>query len=283
MALSVGARPGMNNPGDLTVSRSNPNLYADDGQTSVYNSPNGLSYPVFATVADGWNALVEWIQSNIGSNDATSITTPSELASYYLNGSFGPLTSNALNPHAQNWLSSFLKALGISNPNAQLSQFKPSQIATAISVAEGTSGTFGSFSGNAGVATQQVVGSNANLTPFQVGVQTLANDPGTFFGTLFGGSITPTDIAVNGATTTVQLAGNGANQVTGDIAGAVAAGVGQATAPLTSWFQGLTSSDTVSRVSIGIVAVILLAAGIFFLAGNKTTTINVASLKGAVA
>lgn len=136
-------------------------------------------------------------------------------------------------------------------------------------------------SGSNGLVTPQVVGSNGQLNPFQVGVQTLATNPGLFFGTLFGGAVTPQDIVTNGITTSAQLAGQGANQVTGNIAGAVAAGVGAAVNPLTSWFSGLTSSDTVSRVSIGIVAVILLAAGIFFLAGNKTTTINLASLKGA--
>ena len=52
-----------------------------------------------------------------------------------------------------------------------------------------------------------------------------------------------------------------------------------------SWLQGLTSKDTVTRVAVGVVAIILLLAGIFFLAGNRSNTINVsglAKLKGAV-
>lgn len=59
------------------------------------------------------------------------------------------------------------------------------------------------------------------------------------------------------------------------IGSAVSAGVSAAIAPLNSWLSGLTSSSTVTRVTVGIVAVILLLAGIFFLANNKAITVNV--------
>jgi len=275
MSLSIGARPGMNNPGDLTVSRNNQNLYSTEGQTGVYSSPNGLFYPVFATAQDGWNALVDWIQSNIGSNDANSITTPSELASYYLNGSFGPLQSTSLNPAANSWLQSLLSGLGISNPNAQLSQFSPTQIANAISKAEGTASTFGQD--------MQTVGSNGTLTPFQMGLGDLMTNPGQFFGILTSGAITPGDIVANGVGGTGQMLVTGAQTVESQTASAVGAGVSAAVKPLTDWLTGLTAASTTTRVAFGVVAVILLAAGIFFLAGNKSTTINVASLRGAVA
>lgn len=306
MSLSIGARPGMNNPGDLTVSRSNPNLYATSGQTGVYASPNGLSYPIFVNVQDGWNALIEWIQSNVGSNPNNSLTTPSELASYYLNGTFGPLVSNPLNPYPQTWLRSLESALGISGQdNASLSQFTPQQIGTAIEHAEGTFGTFGPVNSGTGMGVNQTVVTNgpfnssvnatiqnevnAGVSPFGIGATALADDPWGALGQIAGifagpdGSVTPQSIA-GGAT---QIIGNGVQNTAGtganQIGAAVGAGVSSAITPLTSWLGGLTSSNTISRVTVGIVAVILLGAGIFFLAsGNKTTVINVASLRGAV-
>lgn len=119
---------------------------------------------------------------------------------------------------------------------------------------------------------------------FGLGVQAFASDPWGSLGTAITNIATnPLGVGLAGAQASAGLAGQGANQVTGNIAAQVAAGVAAGTKPVTDWLSGLTSGDTVTRVSVGIIAVVLLAAGIFFLAGNKSMTLNVASLKGAVA
>lgn len=132
---------------------------------------------------------------------------------------------------------------------------------------------------NVGSSTPAATGALGN---FELGTNTLFNNPGSFFGTLFSGAVTPQSIVTEGVAASTQMAGSGANAVTGDIAGAVASGVGAATKPLTDWLSGLTSSDTVTRVAVGLVAIVLVAAGIFFLAGNKNMVLNVSTLKGAV-
>jgi hypothetical protein len=122
---------------------------------------------------------------------------------------------------------------------------------------------------------------NSGLGAFGIGATALVINPAQSIGILAGqASSNPIGFAQSVVANGVQqTAGTGAAA----IGQAVGAGVSAAVAPLNSWLQGLTSGSTTTRVAVGIVAVILLLAGIFFLANNKTTTINVSSLKGAVA
>src|ERR1700761_1824329 len=129
MALGVT----LNNPGNLTVNSSGQILYP--GQTGTYNA-NGLIYAVFGSPQAGGAALVNYIQNNIGTDDATSLTTPQELASYYLNGSYGPLQSSSANPYANNWLSAVDNFIGAS-PNSPITNYSPQSIAQGIEIAEG--------------------------------------------------------------------------------------------------------------------------------------------------
>lgn len=139
------------------------------------------------------------------------------------------------------------------------------------------SGTPTAGSASLGIGTtspQSVTGDTGALGNFELGLNTLFTNPGLFTSTLFSGAVTPQSIVTQGVQATGQMGVKGAGEASNAIAGQVAAGVGAAVAPLTSWLTGLTSGATVTRVSIGVVAVILLAAGIFFLAGNKQITLN---------
>lgn len=122
-----------NNPGNLTVSSPNSLIYP--GQTGVY-SANGLNYAKFATPQDGANALATYLNNNVGTDSANSLSTPNELASYYLNGSFDGLKSTSANPNASNWAATISKALGI-GPNDKIPAGSTSTIAGAIQMAEG--------------------------------------------------------------------------------------------------------------------------------------------------
>jgi hypothetical protein len=118
---------------------------------------------------------------------------------------------------------------------------------------------------------------------FGIGAMAIAENPiGSLstIGGMFAANPLQTAGQVLGAGV-ANTAGVGANVVTGNISAAVASGVGSAVAPLTSWLTGLTSMTTVTRVSVGLVAIILLLAGIFFLANNKQITLNVPNIRGA--
>ena len=137
-------------------------------------------------------------------------------------------------------------------------------------------GTPSAGSANLGVNTTglSVTGDTGALGNFELGTNVLFNNPGLFVSTLFGGSVTPQSIASQGIQATGQMGAKGAGEASNAIAAQVAAGVGAAVAPLTSWLTGLTAASTVTRVTVGIVAIVLLMAGIFFLAGNKSPIIN---------
>lgn len=262
----------LNNPGNLTV--TGPNSYVYAGQTGV-QSANGLFYAVFASAQDGANALITWLQNNIGSNDATSLTTPSELTSYYLNGSFGPLTNTANNPNANNYLTSLEQSTGL-GPNGSLTSVPINTIAAGIQKAEGNMGLGNLFSAQ---TTPEVgtVGSGSsggiigNL--LTAGQQELNN-----FGT--GAAY----ISQNGpfaglAALMAPQTAAGINAATANPAASLASssGLSNLFAPLIAWFnsqeQGFEAAipNAIERWAFGIVAVVLIIAGIWFLvsSGNK--------------
>lgn len=257
-----------NNPGDLTVSSSNPNLYSSEGQTGVYNSPNGLSYPTFGSVSSGYSALGDWLTSNVGTNDATSLTTPSELASYYLNGSYGGLSNTANNPAANNWLTAFDNFLGAS-PNSQLSGYSTNQLEGAIATAEGTVGGLGLPGLNG------ITAAPAGMTVAPTGNNTIVNGAESWLGNewsaLTGGTgnlLNFNPIAageVAGGSTVAAATAGGPSSATGILAPLVAA--------FNTFVSGFESGiqNAFARGGFAIVGILLLAAGIFILASNSKT------------
>ena len=161
--------------------------------------------------------------------------------------------------------------LNDTSPNQALSDFitkfeRPAPgYETTSDISRGTN-ALGQINMNTGSTGLQLPTWAGNLlAPFQ--------DPFGLFGT-------STLVSPNNAVGTgvgVAQTGQAVQQATGDIAGAVAAGVGAGVKPLSDWLSGLTSGATVTRVTVGIVAVILLLAGIFFLANNKQITLNMPS------
>lgn len=261
MALGVAD----NNPGNLTV--TGPNSFAYAGQTGV-QSANGLFYAVFGTAQAGAAALITWLQNNIGSNDSTSLTTPSELASYYLNGSFGPLQNTSANPAAGNYLSSLENSTGL-GANGQLTSVPINSIAAGIQKAEGNMalgnlfGTPGTVSGSTAANSGGVIGSleqsGANLVS---GVQ---NDIAAF-GT-GANYISQNGVAAGAAV----LAGANPTAAAANPAGSL---TGQLFAPLISWFNQQEAGfekalpNAVERWAFGIVAVLLIGIGLWYLMGG---------------
>lgn len=107
-----------NNPGNLT-DPGGAILYPN--QTGSYTSANGFTYAVFASVQDGYNALVDYVQRNLA-----AYPTPSAFVQHYL----GTSTPNSANPNPAGYQATIGPAILSGDPNA---------IATAISKAEGSS------------------------------------------------------------------------------------------------------------------------------------------------
>ena len=253
-----------NNPGDLTV--TGPNSYLYDGQTGVYSSPNGLYYPTFGTPQAGGSALDTYINNNVGTDPNSSLTTPSEFASYYLNGSYGPLTSTTNNPHAQSWLSSFLSVIGI-GANGNLASVPTATIAQGIQKAEGTTSLGTNIFGGS-VSNGQSLG-NVGDGGILGGAETWISNEVSALQT--GGSFLAQNGVVAGA---AVLAGASPGAATANPVGALG---GSLFGPLIAWFNtqeaGFEAAipNAVERWAIGLVAFVLIAAGLFFLvSGNKT-------------
>lgn len=151
---AIGARPDINNPGDLTVTGPNSLLYP--GQTGVYASPNGNYYAKFDDPQSGTNALLDYIQRH-----AVPGMSSSDFASFFLNGSTGPVTNTPDNPHATTWLSAIDNALGL-RPGDPITSRNPSDIGAAIAQAEGTASVYADP--NNPSYTGSTEGSNAKTT-----------------------------------------------------------------------------------------------------------------------
>lgn len=137
--MAVGVKT--NNPGNLTVTGPNSILYP--GQTGVYQA-NGLNYAVFPDPQTGANALLNYLGNNVGQTPDL-LTTPSQLAGYYLNGDPDSIQPTAANPNPSSWLTTITKALGI-GANDQIPAGSNNVIAGAIQKAEGNTALGNLFS-----------------------------------------------------------------------------------------------------------------------------------------
>ena len=235
-----------NNPGNLTA---NGIIYP--GQTGVYSSPNGLSYATFGTPQAGSSALVSWLQNNLGTDTSNSLSTIGETLSYYLNGSYGPLSNTANNPNAVSYGNQVAANLGmdLNQPFTQAQLSDPSflgQLGGAISQAEGTSSvyTFGSNTMSLGDA--------ANL-------------------------IDQANTAFNNSST------GQAQATTGGLQSTAKTSTGGLFGPLIDWFNGLIGGvesgieGALVRGGFITVGLILLAAGIFFVVVNNGSQVKAAA------
>lgn len=161
-----------NNPGNLTVAyaggaggpaygSASDIDYA--GQTSGYTSSNGYTYAVFDSIADGYNALVSYVQRHLG-----SASSAQQLAANYL----GTSTPNAVNANPSGYAAQLSAAFATGNP---------ATIATAIVGAEGNSAMLGGVTAASAVGYGNLNTSAANYT----GASTNIFDEG-FIGSLLG-------------------------------------------------------------------------------------------------
>lgn len=285
MSVSVGARPNVNNPGDITVTGPNAtNVY--QGQTGVLpvTGPDGTIryFPTFDTPQDGTAALDQYLAANIGSNNTTSLTTPTQLANYFLSGPNAnggnldnPITPTTANPGAINWLNQVESATGL-GPNGQLSSVSLSSIAQGVSAGEGTisvyvptasatqntSDTSGSLGGVSSILTAPAAnatasatvgtGANGSLVPSQGAIAT--DDPGLF-------ATLPANVK-SGASPVAAGTNSGvaapSTTVTDVVNGAV------------KWFEGIFSAATAERFSAAFIGIgfIIVAVIAFVLSTN---------------
>lgn len=232
-----------NNPGNL-LAGSDPYT----GQTGVYHSPNGLSYAVFGTPQAGQNALLEWLQNNVGTNDNTSLTNLSEVASYFLNGSFDPLTSTANNPHASDWLHTVEGATGLS-ATAPITPSMFPAIASGIEKAEGTYGAFGPVAGSTVAG-----GSPGILGPIADMITNAISGAGAVTAIVTG-----KPVQNQGQTITPGQAKTAISNAAG------ASGVSSTLASIGNAVGTLTAAKTWQTVAIVLVALVALAGGIYLL------------------
>lgn len=232
-----------NNPGNLLTL---PGGGWYPGQTGVYHSPNGLSYPQFGTPAAGQAALLQWLQDNIGTDPNTSLTNLGEVASYYLNGSYDPLTNTTNNPHAASWLKTLEQATGLDATTPITPSMFPA-IASGIEKAEGTYGAFGAVPGTSvstpsfgdslglgwGAITSWITGQNQTVN----GQTITPGDASNAIGNASGGVVTPDEAA--SASNTFKSIGTA--------------------------LTALTAASTWERIAVVALAVILLAGGVYLL------------------
>lgn len=274
--LSIGARPGMNNPGDLTVLGLGD--YEYEGQTGVYASPNGLFYPQFQSPQSGYNAILDWLNNNVGSNPATSITNLNELTSYYLNGNYAGVVATANNPYPQSWLNSVANASGLS-PTQQITTADYPAIATGIMQAEGTYGTFGGL-----------VNTGGNPTAYQPGTigGAIASIPfiGPSLATGLGGLSSvvtgqPAQIGGGQSVTsaqTLQAAGIDLSGVTNALGS-----IGAAITGFNKDVAAATSKQTWTHIAVGALGVLLIIGALIWLAMQSRTVQQVVTTAAAAA
>lgn len=244
-----------NNPGNLTVNAPGQFLYP--GQIGTYSSPNGLTYATFPTPQAGSGALVSWLQNNLGTDPATSLSNLGDTLGYYLNGSFNGVSNSANNPNAVSYAAGAAASLGLGlGQNFTAAQLADpsflSQIGGAIAKQEGTSSVY-----SPGLSTSQSLWDQA------VGI---IDQPAALLNDIFGGN-TPVGA---GATQTAAQTTAQAN-ATGGLFG-----------PLIDWFNGLIKGfetgvgGFLERGGFIIVGLILIAAGIIYIAASNKTVQQVA-------
>lgn len=276
MTISIGARPGMNNPGDLTV--LGPNDFEFTGQTGVYSSPNGLFYPQFSTPQYGYNALMEWLQNNVGTDPASSVTNLNELTGYYLNGNYSGVVATANNPYPQSWLNTVANASGLS-PFQDISSSDLPSIATGIMKAEGTYGTFGGVVNTGGSPTAYQPGTIGGAI---ASIPYIGPDLATGLGGLSsiftgqpaqiggGQSVTPSQ--------TLQAAGIDLSGVTNALAS-----IGSAITGFNKDVAAATSKETWTHIAIGALGVLLIIGALVWLAMQSRTVQQVVSTAAVAA
>ncbi len=277
MALGVTT----NNPGNLTVNGPNSFLYT--GQTGV-TFANNLYYAKFPDAQTGANALTEYLTSNIGTNNDTSLTTPTQLANYYLNGpnSNGgnldaPVQGTAANPYGANWLNTVLQYAGL-QPNSQIKSSDIPNIAKGIQAAEGNNALGGLAYNLPGQSTSDNVGGVASILPVSVtnllgsGIQAEQD---------LSKSIKDT-IQAAGQAIGIDIAGTGSNAgTTNSNANVKASQVNSSgvTSPsvvtdIISWLGNLFSINTGERlVAVIVGGGLILIAITILISGNKTAAI----------
>lgn len=244
-----------NNAGNLTVNGPGQILYP--GQTGVYSSPNGLHYAIFDTPQSGTNALQGWLRDNLGTDPSTSLSNLGDTLGYYLNGSFNGVQNTANNPNATAYASGAASTLGISlGQNFTAAQLAdPNFIAGiggAIAKQEGTAGVYSS-----GLSTSQSLWDQA------VGI---IDQPAAMIADIFGAHVP---------------VGAGATQTAAQTA-AQAKDTGGLFGPLIDWFNGLVKGfengvgGFLERGGFIIVGLILIAAGLVYIAASNKTVQQVA-------
>lgn len=138
MPQSIGERPGMNNPGNLTVGSAPSHRILYAGQTGVYNSPNGLAFAQFGTPQQGVQALLDYIRRN-----GVGKTIRQFVERYLGNANLAP---SALNRDPHGYAANIANAIG-GNLDTPITSANISNVARGIMQGEGTLDTFGSFLG----------------------------------------------------------------------------------------------------------------------------------------
>jgi hypothetical protein len=244
---------GINNPGDL--------LYGTPWQgVTGSQSGNGLNYAVFDSPADGWRALTVDLSSAI----SHGYNTLSALVYHFL----GTSTNNAANPAVANYLSTVERVTGLS-ANSPLSTDPGTlnALATGFSTAEGTISGFGQFASGGG-ASAVGVGGSVSTNPFDPA--NMFNPSNTITGAAgvwswITGSNVPNPVNPS-QIITPSMVGAAAAQIPGQAASAATTGV----------LNALGGPTVLPRLTIGVVAILLLAAGIFMLAGGPKVVIDAA-------
>jgi hypothetical protein len=256
----------LNNPGDLTVLKPGQLLYPGQSGTG---QGNGLTYAQFPTADAGENALVDYVTRHIASGWTT--------LSQFVYGFLGTSTNNAANPHVQNYLNTVSQATGIA-PNAVITSSEASAIAAGISKAEGTSSAFNFGAGASTVGgNSSPVNSNPLVTGWdnlETGTSNLINGSGAGIGGALGASLGAT---INGGAA-IPMAPQGlvnqASAATSQAAATLAAPFTAISNQVTGIVNGFkaweanTLPSAIERTAIGIVAIVLIIAGVFFLAGG---------------
>lgn len=264
-----------NNPGNLTVTGPNSILY--NGQTGVYSSPNGLFYAIFKDFQSGSAALDTYISNNIGTDPNTSESTIGQFLGYFLNGNNNAVENTTANPNSLGYLKGVEKATGLSGDQ----QFTTTEvhnpafinsIAQAITTQEGTAGGYvpqgGSVAPNLLQSAENVI--TGSIADFGSNAQAIANATPGQLGVAAG--MVPGQVGAG-----FSAAGSGA-------ANAATAAGSSILKPLTDWLTAQSTAfknwetntlpSAIERSAIGIVALILIIVGIFFLAdGPKAVAV----------
>lgn len=262
-----------NNPGNLTV--NGPGSFLYPGQTGVYSSGNGFNYASFGTPQAGSNALIGWLQNNLGTNPQTSLSNVGDTLGYYLNSGFNGVQNTPANPNAVGYAAGVASSLGMGlSDNFTATQLQDpnflNQLGAAISKQEGTSSVFspGSVSPTSGgTNTVAQYGSDAwYLNNIPNAAQTFLNNALGMFGIASGAQGQVSQNTAGGAI------GSGGQPSAAQ--GGTGGGLFQ---PLIDWFNGLIKGfdsgvgGFLERGGFIIVGLILIAAGLLYLAvSNKT-------------